>query len=61
MKVVNRYDESGRLVYSSEIVRDIVDCALNEVDGVVKFAANSKQARDSIKVEQVGEIGRAHV
>ncbi len=55
MKVVNRYDESGRLVYSSEIVRDIVDCALNEVDGVVKFAANSKQARDSIKVEQVGD------
>lgn len=55
MKVVNRYDESGRLVYSSEIVRDIVDCALNEVDGVVKYAANTKQARDSIKVEQVGD------
>ncbi len=37
MKVVNRFDETGRLVYSSDIIRDIVDCALNEVDGVVKY------------------------
>lgn len=55
MKVVNRFDESGRLVYSSDIIRDIVDCALNEVDGVVKYNENSKQARESIKVEQVGD------
>lgn len=55
MKVVNRFDETGRLVYSSDIIRDIVDCALNEVDGVVKYTENSKQARESIKVEQVGD------
>ena len=55
MKVVNRFDETGRLVYSSDIIRDIVDCALNEVDGVVKFIENSKQARESIKVEQVAD------
>lgn len=55
MKVVNRFDESGRLVYSSEIIRDIVDCALNEVDGVVKYPDNSKQARDAIKTEFVDE------
>lgn len=55
MKVVNRFDESGRLVYSSDIIRDIVDCALSEVEGVVKYAENSKQARESIKVEQVGD------
>lgn len=55
MKVVNRFDETGRLVYSSDIIRDIVDCALNEVDGVVKYIENSKQARESIKVEQVGD------
>ena len=55
MKVVNRFDETGRLVYSSDIIRDIVDCALNEVDGVVKYIENSKQARDSIKVEQVSD------
>ena len=55
MKVVNRFDETGRLVYSSDIIRDIVDCALSEVEGVVKYAENSKQARESIKVEQVGD------
>lgn len=55
MKVVNRFDETGRLVYSSDIIRDIVDCALNEVDGVVKFIENSKQARESIRVEQIGD------
>ncbi|MCH5153431.1 MAG: Asp23/Gls24 family envelope stress response protein [Clostridiales bacterium] len=53
MKVINRFDGSGRLVYSSEIIRDIVDCALGEVDGVVKYPDNSKQARESIKVELV--------
>ncbi len=53
MKVINRFDESGRLVYSSEIIRDIVDCALNEVEGVVKYPDNSKQARESIKTEYV--------
>ena len=53
MKVINRFDGSGRLVYSSEIIRDIVDCALGDVDGVVKYPDNSKQARDSIKVEHV--------
>ncbi|MCH5156940.1 MAG: Asp23/Gls24 family envelope stress response protein [Clostridiales bacterium] len=53
MKVINRFDGSGRLVYSSEIIRDIVDCALGDVDGVVKYPENSKQARDSIKVDVV--------
>lgn len=55
MKVVNRFDETGRLVYSSDIIRDIVDCALNEVEGVVKYIENSKQARESIRVEQAGD------
>lgn len=55
MKVVTKRDSTGRLVYSSEILHDIVDCALGEVNGVVKFPNDSKQARDSIKIEQVGE------
>lgn len=55
MKVVNRQDESGRLVYSSDIIRDIVDCALSDVQGVVKYPENTKQARDSIKVERAGD------
>ncbi len=55
MKVVNRFDETGRLVYSSEILRDIVDCALSEVEGVVRYPANSKQSRESIKTEYVDD------
>ncbi len=55
MKVINKHDDAGRLVYSSEIIRDIVDCALNEVEGVVKFTEGSKQHRSSIKIEQAGE------
>ncbi len=55
MKVVTKRDEAGRLVYSSEIIRDIVDCAIGEVDGVVKYPEQSKQARESIKVDQVGD------
>ncbi len=51
MKVINKQDDSGRLVYNSDILRDIVDCALGEVEGVVKFAENSKQYKESIKVE----------
>lgn len=56
MKVVTKRDTSGRLVYSSEILRDIVDCALGEVDGVVKYADNSKKAKDSVKIEQIGDV-----
>lgn len=55
MKVVNKHDQSGRLVYSSKILVDIVDCALGEIDGVVKFAENSRQAKDCIKIEQVAD------
>ena len=53
MKVINKQDTNGRLVYNSDIVRDIVDCAIGEVDGVVKVPENSRQARDSISVEQL--------
>ncbi len=55
MKVVTKQDSTGRLVYSSEILHDIVDCALGEVEGVVKYAEDSKKARDCIKIEQSGE------
>ena len=55
MKVVTKRDATGRLVYSSEILRDIVDCALGEVNGVVKFADGSKQAKESIVIEQIND------
>lgn len=55
MKVVTKQDGTGRLVYSSDILRDIVDCALGEVKGVVKYSDNSRQAKDCIKIEQYGD------
>lgn len=60
MKVINKQDQGGRLVYNSDIVRDIVDCTLGEVDGVVKFQENTRQARESIKVEQL-ESGEMYI
>lgn len=54
MKVVTKRDSTGRLVYSSEILMDIVDCALGEVKGVVKYAENTRKAKDCIKIEQIG-------
>ncbi len=54
MKVVTKHDSTGRLVYSSEILHDIVACALSEVKEVVKFS-DAKQAHDCIKIEQIGD------
>ena len=55
MKVVTKRDATGRLVYSSEILRDIVDCAVGQVAGVVKFVDGSKQAKESIVIEQIND------
>ncbi len=55
MKVVNKVEESGRLVYNSDIIRDIVACALHEIKGIIMYEPNSKQDRDSIKVDQVND------
>ncbi|MEG2014931.1 MAG: Asp23/Gls24 family envelope stress response protein [Clostridia bacterium] len=57
MKIVNHKFQNGRIVYNSQIVRDVVDCAVGEVNGVVKFDINSKLARDYIKIDQIdGEL-----
>jgi uncharacterized alkaline shock family protein YloU len=55
MKVVNKVEESGRLVYNSDIVRDIVACALHEIKGIIMYEPNSKQERESIKVDMQNE------
>ena len=60
MKVINKQDNSGRLVYNSTIVMDIVDCALGEVDGVVTYTENSRLARDSVRGEQL-ESGEMYI
>lgn len=55
MKVVTSKDDSSKVVYTSAIIRDIVDCALDDIQGVVKYPPQSKQARNSVKVEQVDD------
>lgn len=49
MKVVSNKDNDGKLVYSSEIVKSVVECALNETEGVVKYDASVKSKQKQIK------------
>jgi uncharacterized alkaline shock family protein YloU len=55
MKVVTNKDETSKVVYTTAIIRDIIDCALSDISGVVKYPENSKLARDSVKIEQVND------
>ncbi len=55
MKVVTKREVNGSLVYSSDIVSEIVDCALGEIDGVVKYPADSKEAKSAVKVDQIND------
>lgn len=54
MKVVSKQDGTGRLIYSSEILADIVHCALDEVKGVVR-AQDSRKISDDVRIEQIGD------
>ena len=54
MKVVTKQDGTGRLIYSSEILTDIVHCALDEVKGVVR-AQDSRKISDDVRIEQIGD------
>ena len=51
MKVVLNKDGTGKVIYNSEIIRDIVECVLMEVEGVVPFSAGNKQSKKHIKVD----------
>ena len=58
MKVVSKNDNSGKVVYSSEIVKSVVDCAIAEIDGVVMEDDELKSGRrnkNHIKVDYVGD------
>lgn len=58
MNVVSRQDKNGKVVYSSDILNSIVQCAAEEVDGVVKNEQNSKinkRYKNGVKVESIGE------
>ncbi len=59
MKVVSKNDSNGKVVYSSEIVKSVVDCALDEIDGVVKYekgSNNKKQVKNYVKIDHVGDV-----
>lgn len=59
MKVVSKNDNSGKIVYSTEIVKGVVDCAFDEIDGVVKYehnGKNQKQSKNYIKIDYVGDF-----
>ncbi len=57
MKIVTNKDERGKTVYNSEILFNLVLCALKEVDGVVDFdvndAKNIKKGQKTVKIETV--------
>ena len=55
MKVVSKNDNGGKVVYSSEIVKGVVDCALDEIDGVVKYKNEKKQGKNYIRIDHVGD------
>jgi len=59
MKIVSKYDGTGKVVYSTEIVRGVVDCAIAEIDGVVKYdkrtKAGKKQTNNYIKIDHIGD------
>lgn len=59
MKVVDRSDENGKVVYNSGILNPIVRRAAEDVEGVVKYSPNtskvSKRYKNGVKIETVGD------
>jgi uncharacterized alkaline shock family protein YloU len=60
MKIITNQDEKGKTVYSSEILFNLVLCALKEVEGVVDFDINNaKEANKNhklVKIETVNDM-----
>jgi len=55
MKIITKQDNLGSVVYDSKIAVNIVDCALSEVKGIIKYPPESKQAKESIKIDYIGD------
>ena len=54
MKVISKGDEQGKVVYTSDILYNLVLCAMKEVDGVVDFDINdlkSAKKQKMVKIE----------
>jgi len=60
MKVVAKSDKNGKVVYSSDILNSIVQCAAEEVEGVVKYQPGlskiNKKFKNGVKIESVGDF-----
>lgn len=59
MKVISKSDEKGKVVYSSDILYNLVLCAIKEVDGVVDFDINdlkSAKRQKMVKIETVNHF-----
>ena len=53
MKIISKGDEKGKVVYSSDILYNLVLCAMNEVDGVVDFDAGDIKAAKKQKIVKI--------
>ncbi len=57
MKIITNQDEKGKTVYSSEILFNLVLCALKEVEGVVDFGINNaKEAYKNHKLVKIETV-----
>lgn len=59
MKVISKSDEKGKVVYSSDILYNLVLCAIKEVDGVVDFDINdlkSAKRQKMVKIETINHF-----
>lgn len=58
MNIISRTDKNGKVIYSSDILNSIVQCAAEEVEGVVKYQQSSKlnkRYKNGVKVESIGD------
>ena len=53
MKIISKGDEKGKVVYSSDILYNLVLCAMNEVDGVVDFDDGDIKAAKKQKIVKI--------
>ena len=59
MKTVSKHSDSGKIVYTSEIITQIVKCAFDEIKGVElatpKTSSVSGRYKQGIKIDTVGD------
>lgn len=60
MKIVSKQSDTGKVVYTSEIVYQIVKCAFEEIHGVElatpKTSAVSNRYSQGIRIDTVGDV-----